>query len=243
LLAHLAVFAKPADGEPRRNDGGGGGFRPPQDPSALDVPRATEPPADGVKRVADVLNAATTARWPMYLRNVKQLLRASDSAFDERRYGFSGLVELVRACQKDGLVRLERDRRGGLRVFPGPALQLQRGAETAPPSREVPAERNGNVQIEAERPRPTERPAWEAEAAAAAESQDSGDLDLLDNEPMPTSDPTAELLGTGARRKRVTRAPAPAAPARRAPKAAARKPAATTAARRTRKSASSKSQA
>ena len=69
----------------------------------------------------------------MYLRNVKQLLRASDSAFDERRYGFSGLVELVRACQKDGLVRLERDRRGGLRVFPGPALQLQRGAETAPP--------------------------------------------------------------------------------------------------------------
>ncbi len=87
-------------------------------------------------------------------------------------------------------------------------------AETAPPSREVPAEMNGNVQIEAERPRPTERPAWEAEAAAAAESQESGDVDLLDNEPMPTSDPTAELLGTGARRKRVSRAPAPA-PARR----------------------------
>jgi uncharacterized LabA/DUF88 family protein len=232
--------AVPLYGEPRRSDGGG--FRPAQEPSALDVPRATEPPADGVKRVADVLNAATTARWPMYLRNVKQLLRASDSAFDERRYGFSGLVELVRACQKDGLVRLERDRRGGLRVFPGPALQLQRGAETAPPSREAPAERNGNVQIESERPRPTERPAWEAEAAAAAESQESGDIDLLDNEPMPTSDPTAELLGTGARRKRVSRAPAPA-PARRAPKAAARKPAAATAARRTRKSASSKSQA
>ena len=217
----------PFYGEPRRSDGGAGGFRPVQEQPALDVPRATEPPADGVKRVADVLNAATTARWPMYLRNVKQLLRASDGAFDERRYGFSGLVELVRACQKDGLVRLERDRRGGLRVFPGPALQLQRGAETAPPSRALPAEMNGNVQIESERPRPTERPAWEAEAAAAAESHESGDVDLLDNEPMPTSDPTAELLGTGARRKRVSRAPAPA-PARRAPKAAARKPAAAT---------------
>ena len=150
----------------------------------------------------------------MYLRNVKQLLRAADSAFDERRYGFSGLVELVRACQKDGLVRLERDRRGGLRVFPGPALQ--RGTETAA-SREVPIEQaNGNVQVEAERPRPVERPAWEAEAAAAAESLEAGDAEMLDNEPMPTSDPTAELLGTGARRKRVSRVPAPAA-ARRAP--------------------------
>jgi uncharacterized LabA/DUF88 family protein len=215
-------------GEPRRSDSGGGGFRPAQEQPTLDVPRATEPAADGVKRVADVLNAATTARWPMYLRNVKQLLRAADNAFDERRYGFSGLVELVRACQKDGLVRLERDRRGGLRVFPGPALQ--RGIDVATP-RDVSSEVNGNqvngnVQIETERPRPTERPAWEAAAAAAAESHEAGDADLLDNEPMPTSDPTAELLGTGARRKRVSRVPA-AAPARRAaPKTAARKPAA-----------------
>ena len=158
-----------------------------------------------MKRVADVLNAATTARWPMYLRNVKQLLRAADGAFDERRYGFSGLVELVRACQKDGLVRLERDRRGGLRVFPGPALQ--RGAEAAAACVTCRSEQaNGNVQVEADRPRPVERPAWEAEAAAAAESLEAGDADMLDNEPMPTSDPTAELLGTGARRKRVSRA-------------------------------------
>ena len=84
---------------------------------------ATESQADGVTRVGEILKAATTARWPMYLRNVKQLLRAADGAFDERRYGFAGLVELVRGCQKEGLVRLERDRRGGLRVFPGPSLQ------------------------------------------------------------------------------------------------------------------------
>ena len=77
-------------------------------------------------RVGEILKAATTARWPMYLRNVKQLLRAADGGFDERRYGFAGLVELVRGCQKEGLVRLERDRRGGLRVFPGPSLQRSR---------------------------------------------------------------------------------------------------------------------
>src|SRR6185295_7163734 len=77
----------------------------------------------GVIRVGEILKAATTARWPMYLRNVKQLLRAADGVFDERRNGFAGLVELVRGCQKEGLVRLERDRRGGLRVFPGQSLQ------------------------------------------------------------------------------------------------------------------------
>jgi uncharacterized LabA/DUF88 family protein len=218
------VQPSPGYGEPRRSDSGGGAFRPAQEQPVSEGPRATEPPADGVKRVADVLNAATTARWPMYLRNVKQLLRAADGTFDERRYGFSGLVELVRACQKEGLVRLERDRRGGLRVFPGPALQ--RAAEAATP-REAPSDReeNGNVQIETERPhRPAERPAWEAEAAAAAESHEAGDAEMLDNEPMPTSDPTAELLGTGARRKRVSRV-APAA-GRRAAKTTARKPAA-----------------
>ncbi len=63
------------------------------------------------------------ARWPMYLRNVKQILRAAEGGFDERRYGFGGLMDLLRACQKESLVRLERDRRGGLRVFPGAALR------------------------------------------------------------------------------------------------------------------------
>ena len=50
--------------------------------------------------------------------------------FDERRYGFGGLMDLLRACQRERLVRLERDRRGGLRVFQGAALQ--RGGAPAP---------------------------------------------------------------------------------------------------------------
>ena len=32
--------------------------------------------ADGVKLAGQILKSATTARWPMYVRNVKQLLRA-----------------------------------------------------------------------------------------------------------------------------------------------------------------------
>jgi hypothetical protein len=61
-------------------------------------------------------------RWPLYLRQAKAVLRAGDETFDERRYGFNGLVEALRYGQKEGLFRLDRDRQGVLRVYPGPAL-------------------------------------------------------------------------------------------------------------------------
>ena len=67
---------------------------------------------------AQVLAEATTPpRWPMYLRQMKQFIRTARPDFDERRYG--SLPDLLRACQKDGLLRLERDRQGGLRAFAG----------------------------------------------------------------------------------------------------------------------------
>ena len=79
-------------------------------------------------------DAPNPLRWPMYVRNVKQLLRAADSAFDERRYGFGGILDLLRASQRDALLRLERDRQGVLRVFPGNALQR---LPSAPPVQEA----------------------------------------------------------------------------------------------------------
>ena len=91
---------------------------------------ATESAADGVRIVGQMLRNATGARWPMYLRNVKQILRTADASFDERRYGFVGLMDLLKACSREGFVRLERDRRGGLRVFPGAALQRVAAAPT-----------------------------------------------------------------------------------------------------------------
>ena len=79
-------------------------------------------------------DAPNPLRWPMYVRNVKQLLMAADSAFDERRYGFGGILDLLRASQRDALLRLERDRQGVLRVFPGNALQR---LPSAPPVQEA----------------------------------------------------------------------------------------------------------
>lgn len=201
-----------------------------QAPRPADQTGHAEPPAgpqvgsnaDGVKLAGQILKNATTARWPMYVRNVKQLLRAyrgdgnvggnGDGApggsvgFDERQYGFGGLMDLLRACQKEGLLRVERDRRGGLRVFPGQALQ-----RTELPQGQTPREPAELQVVAAE---PTEG----MEAEAEAEEPQRIPIDT-----------TAELLGRANAKPRRPRQPSSrvAAPAPRAPRkaaAASRKP-------------------
>jgi hypothetical protein len=124
---------------------------PPSSPLQGEPPPATESAAEGVARAGRILAAARHARWPMYLRNMKQILRqyrgdgsegqpdaggavgaGSPGSFDERRYGFGGLMDLVKALQRDGYVRLERDRRGGLRVCAGPNLDKTTPADVRP---------------------------------------------------------------------------------------------------------------
>jgi hypothetical protein len=101
---------------------------------------------DGVALVRRVLTEATTQpRWPMYPRQFKQFLRTAQPDFDERKYG--SIADLMRACQKDGLLRLERDRQGALRVF----------ASTGPPRASVPhgwglGNREGGVEASSEMP-------------------------------------------------------------------------------------------
>jgi uncharacterized LabA/DUF88 family protein len=89
-------------------------------------PRAgTEPRvADGIRAVRSLFQSAQNPpRWPMYVRQAKQFLRAVDPTFDERKFGFASLVDLIRACQREGLFRIERDRQGVLRIFPGNVMQ------------------------------------------------------------------------------------------------------------------------
>ncbi len=189
---------------------------------------ATEPPAgpqmgtsaDGVRLAGQILRSATTARWPMYVRNVKQLLRAyrgdgngangdgAPAGFDERQYGFGGLMDLLRACQKDGLLRVERDRRGGLRVFPGQALQ-----RTDLPPIQTPTE-------------PTELQPVAAEALEGMQAET--EQEEIQRIPVDT---TAELLGRANAKPRRPRAQqprvgAPAARGTRKVASAGRKPAA-----------------
>jgi uncharacterized LabA/DUF88 family protein len=87
----------------------------PRTPREVD-PATAEALAEGVELVRNLLaDPPQPPRWPMYLRQIKQFIRASHPDFDDRKYG--SIVDLMRACQKEGLVKLERDRQGGLRVF------------------------------------------------------------------------------------------------------------------------------
>jgi uncharacterized LabA/DUF88 family protein len=90
-----------------------------------DVEPDVVPPSqtmDGVRAVQEAL-AGATPRWPMYVRQLKQVLKNGINGFDERKYGFASLVDLARAAQKAGVLRIERDRQGVMRVFPGTLLK------------------------------------------------------------------------------------------------------------------------
>ncbi|MGE0359364.1 MAG: NYN domain-containing protein [Vicinamibacterales bacterium] len=108
----------------------------PRGPREID-PATAEAIAEGVELVRNLLaDPPQPPRWPMYLRQIKQFIRASHPDFDDRKYGT--IVDLMRACQKEGLIRLERDRQGGLRVFSAtgapsaPAASAPGEAEAAP---------------------------------------------------------------------------------------------------------------
>ncbi len=58
---------------------------------------------------------------PVYLRQIRQLLRAAGSSIDERS-GFRGLLDLLHQAQREGWLRLHRDRKGVWRVFPAAGI-------------------------------------------------------------------------------------------------------------------------
>ena len=68
---------------------------------------------------------------PLYLRQIRQLLRAAGSSIDERS-GFRGLLDLLHQAQREGWLRLHRDRKGVWRAFP--AGSLTSAASTSTPA-------------------------------------------------------------------------------------------------------------
>jgi hypothetical protein len=135
----------------------------------------------------------------MYVRQLKQYLRGIDPNFDEHRWGFGTIMEFLRVVQREGLLRLERDRRGQIRVFPGSALPAMAGGLPPPASKE-------------ERPEDS-RDAVDAEPA----EEISGNVALLP-EPEPEEPSQAEMIASDearhapARTRRVRKAPTTAKP-------------------------------
>jgi hypothetical protein len=112
--------------------------QPPQEPGFRETASAPvnggARAADGIRELRRLLQTAQRPpRWPMYIRQLKQYLRAIDPTFDERKFGFETLGDLMRACQREGLLRIERDRQGGMRIFPGNLTQPSPEATIVPP--------------------------------------------------------------------------------------------------------------
>jgi uncharacterized LabA/DUF88 family protein len=112
-------------GQPEAEQGGDTAEAPEPQPAAAGRPELVEGrAADGIREVRRLFQAAQNPpRWPMYVRQAKQFLRNVDQAFDERKFGFGNITDLFRACQREGLFRVERDRQGVIRLFPGNVMQ------------------------------------------------------------------------------------------------------------------------
>ncbi len=161
--------------------------------AAAQTPMAAPPgkevaSAEGVARLGPIegyrimeqmfVREGANPRFPMYVRQVKQFIKTFDESFDERRYGFSGILDALRFGQREGLFRLERDRRGGVRVHPGPQyLKLTQSAETVPAA---------DVVAAAERAQEVPLPR-EGEAGAAQDARLAPDQPPATPEPPPVA--------------------------------------------------------
>jgi uncharacterized protein (TIGR00288 family) len=149
---------------------------------------------DGIRAVQQAFSgAAPPPRWPMYVRQAKQFLRNAIEGFDEKKYGYASVVDLLRAAGKEGVLRVERDRQGAVRVFPGPSLAA---ATQASPVPEAP------LDVEPVVVEPvTESPIVDADAVEQAAGADT-----VVEQPPPK----------GTRRRRATKTKAAKEPARAA---------------------------
>jgi hypothetical protein len=93
--------------------------QPRTQPAGTNAPEIAGSAADGLREFRQLLASSQIRKWPMYLRNVKQVMRQTNPAFDERAYGFGNLTDLLRAAGREGIVRVDRDRQGVIRVFQG----------------------------------------------------------------------------------------------------------------------------
>jgi uncharacterized protein (TIGR00288 family) len=137
---------------------------------------------DGIRAVQRAIHeAATPPRFPMYVRQAKQFLRGAIEGFDERKYGFASVVDLLRAAGKEGVLRIERDRQGAVRVFPGPNL----AARPAAPRFQEPVELDETIDVEVPQQAVVDAPVIE-EVSAPVEA-------VVDSQPIVEAESVQEM--------------------------------------------------
>jgi len=135
---------------------------------------------DGIRTVQRAFTESPPSRWPLYVRQAKQHLRSAIEGFDERRYGFASVVDLLRAAGKEGVLRIDRDRQGAIRVFPGANLA---------PKPAVPVDEPEMIDIDEE--------AAGVSAEAEIISEPVADPPIVDINPLAADDTGADFGETG----------------------------------------------
>ena len=174
---------------------------------------------DGVRAMQEAFqNSKITPHWPMYLRNVKQFIKNSSPTFDEQRYGFHSFLEAVRSGQRAGLFRLERNRQGILRVFPG--NQMSQGQRFAEPQLIQPSSKPFDIEDELNaQAAEVEAPAASVQEEAIVEAQPEAEPTIVEAAPVEVAEVEPEKpvrkrrANFGLKRKTVAprKAAAPAA--------------------------------
>jgi uncharacterized LabA/DUF88 family protein len=141
-------------------------------PAVVDALKAQQ----GIQHARELFQRASQPRWPLYVRQLKQYLRAIDEGFDEREWGFATIVEFLRACQREGVFHLERDRKGILRVFPGTNLISPVDTVSKPQAGEI-SEQPAGQAIEAQ------EPDMQVESQPAVEAPDVAKSVMIDVTP------------------------------------------------------------
>jgi len=122
VMEAAAVEPEPVAAEAPAGEAPAAASAPPAPPATTPAP----PPASLEDSLAALRQALPShfekaPNRPLYLRQIRQLLRAAGISVDERS-GFRGLLDLLHQAQREGWLRLHRDRKGVWRVFPaGPA--------------------------------------------------------------------------------------------------------------------------
>jgi hypothetical protein len=160
---------------------------PPQEPrddeDEESLPASPMTMQDGIRAVQRAIHQAQTPpRWPMYVRQAKQFLRNAIENFDERKYGFASVVDLLRAAGKEGVLRIERDRQGAVRVFPGPNL----AARPVVPEFDEPVELDETIDVEVPQQAVVDEPVFAASAEEVVE-QVVHASPIIDAEPLQES--------------------------------------------------------
>jgi len=164
--------------------------RPVADEDEESLPQSEMTMQDGIRAMQQAFaNATPPPRWPMYVRQAKQFLKTKIENFDERKYGFASVVDLLRAAAKDGVLKLERDRHGAFRVFAGPKMTMA----FVPPVdveevEETPMDVAGEIV---------------AEEPASVEAEPVEELPIVDAQPVEASEP-APAPAKRARKRKTT---------------------------------------